>query len=112
MNPAIGDEKRELAAFGKVAAEPFPDTHVKTNLVGEGKFGVAKINNTKTELVKLKVVVDSGIKGPTNELVYLTPDEVVYVRASDYVLPWAKDVFELDGKKFILVPADRVELVG
>lgn len=104
-----------ITTYDRVAVEPFPDTHVKTDLIGPGKFGVAKINNTRAELIRLKVVFRSCFSTKVSQII-LNPDTAsyggIYVRASDYSLPWAKDVFELEGKKFILVPADRVEMVS
>jgi hypothetical protein len=92
------------SAKGKVAVEPFPDMSVKTTAQGAGSVKVARIE-TKVALVPLKVVWHSedGRFFPTN---------TVYVKGSHFTQPWAKEVHEIDGEKFILIPDSVVEAVN
>jgi hypothetical protein len=39
------------------------------------------------------------------------PGDVVYLRGEDRLSSWAKDVFEVRGRRFILVPEERVLVV-
>jgi hypothetical protein len=118
----------DWVTYSKVAVEPFVDASAKTELVFDSeltrsmdrqleklgakpeRYGVAKISNTKTELVKLKLVANAVFPVATN-LVRLQAGAEVLVRASDYAAPWGKEVFEYGGKKFILIPSDRIEMV-
>lgn len=65
----------------------------------------------KTTLFPLKVVMntvseDGGVR--------YHEGDTVWVRGDTKTLQWAKDVFEIAGKKFILVPEEsiQVHLVG
>jgi hypothetical protein len=85
----------------KVACSPFPDQSVKTSIVGDGAVKAMRIEN-RSSLAPLKVL-------------YATEDgrwsqgDVVYVHAKQYTQPWAKEVLELAGVKFILVPDTFIE---
>jgi len=103
-----------MISLNKIMTEPFTDTSVKTEVVGDtsnGKFGVAKITNTKTTLVKLKVLADAYIVAGQRGL-EIDEGSFVWVRADQYAAPWGKEVFTSpDGNtKFILLPVDRIEI--
>lgn len=83
-----------------VAVEPFPTNQVEK----EVRNGLAVIKQ-KSSLQPLKVVF-SGFGGTE-----YGAGSIVYVRADQCVATWAKDVFDLNGKKFILVPKNQVVLV-
>jgi hypothetical protein len=86
---------------GKVAVASFPDMSVKTTVRGAGSVKVAYIEN-KTELVHLPVLFYT-------EDARFGPGDTVLVRGSHFTAPWAKEIFEHDGQKFILVPETYVE---
>ena len=83
-----------------VAVEPFPTNQVEK----EVRNGLAVIKQ-KSTLQPLKVMFSDFWE--TEYAVGST----VYVRADQCVATWAKDVFDLNGKKFILVPKNQVILV-
>lgn len=89
-----------LSTNENVAVEPFPTNQVEK----EVRNGLAVIKQ-KSSLQPLRVVFPDflGDEYPTGS--------TVYVRADQCVATWAKDVFELNGKKFILVPKNQVILV-
>ncbi|NBT57434.1 hypothetical protein EBT16_01495 [bacterium] len=89
-----------LSVNENLAVEPFPTNQVEK----EVKNGLAFVKQ-KSSLQPLKVVFSDFSK--TEYAVGYT----VYVRADQCVSTWAKDVFELNGKKFILVPKNQVILV-
>lgn len=81
----------------KVAVEPFPET-----AKAEVKNGVLQPMNAAA-LTPLKVVYGGGA--------YWT-GQTVYVRSKlRQTTTYGKEVFEVDGKKFILIPEDEVLLV-
>lgn len=82
---------------GFVATEPFETTEVQVEM-RSGFAWTAQAN----ALTPLKAIF--GAKGFDEDL------EVVYVKASDCKAPWAKNVYEANGKKFILVPKANVVL--
>lgn len=82
---------------GTLAVEP-----IVTSVEKEVRHGVA-LAKQKIALIATKVVFPDA-KGD-----YLA-GEVVYLRGDCIQLPWAREVFELDGKKFILVPINDVKL--
>lgn len=89
----------------KIACTPFPDMGAKKTLEGAGPVKVMRIESTKA-LTSLEVLMEA-------------PDldvgvgDVVYLRSDLMAMPWAKEVHKtLDGTPFILVPFDRVEIVG
>lgn len=95
--------------LNKIAVEPFADTSVKTETHGTGEFKIVKIANTKTQLVKLKVVFSAKIALGTS-VQFIPAGSFVWVRADQYSAPWGKEVFTLNENKFILLPSDRVEV--
>lgn len=96
-------------SFEKVACEPFKDTSVKTEAVGEGKFKAHRITNTKRNLVPLKVLANCLCSQQGTSRV-ISAGTTVWVRASDYAQPWASEVLSLEGlPDFIFVPVNRVE---
>lgn len=86
---------------GRVAVEPFPATS-KTEVRG----GVLQPMN-QSSLISLFVVFDGNAKdGP------LSPGDKVHVRSKlAHTTTYAKDVFEIEGKKFILIPEEEVLVV-
>lgn len=81
----------------RIAVSPFKDRHVKTKVTG----GVAVIEN-KTILDELEVVFKS------HDAYFLDIGDKVYVRGDAYAHQWAKEVYELNGIKYILIPKDFV----
>lgn len=93
-------------SYNKLILEPFPDKSVKTELLGEGEFRVAKITNTKTKLISLKVLQDC--LSASKDLI--PAGSTAHLRANEYSSPWGKEVLEDEnGQKFIVVPFERVE---
>lgn len=86
-------------ANNMVAVEPFPTNQVEKEI----RHGVAMVRQ-KHSLQPLKVVFGDNDR--------YTPGKVVWVRADQCVASWAKEVFEIDSKKFVLLPKDQVVLVG
>lgn len=86
---------------GRVALEPFPDMSVKTTTSGAGPVKVVRIEN-RTALVPLRVVF-SCFEGP------LVKGLTALVRGNQYTQPWAKEIHEIEGQKFILAPDAVVE---
>lgn len=84
----------------QVACTPFQRKSVETQV----KSAFATVKN-KIDLTPLKVVF-AGKVGDVG----IAPGWTVYVR-SDGFLTYGKEEFELLGKKFILVPEDRIIFV-
>jgi hypothetical protein len=100
-----------MQTFNKVACEPFPDKAVRVETKGDGEFKVATVANTKSTLVRLKVLMDARFTiGNSVSHVLLEKGSGVWVRADLYASDYGKTVFDLDGLKFILLPADRIEV--
>lgn len=78
-----------------VAVEPFPKSSEPTQVT---KSGFTR-DTRKCTLAALKVVFG-------NE--HFPVGSTVYVRADQQVQQWAKDVYELDGHPFILIPKTAV----
>ena len=87
----------------KIPCTPFEDMSVKKSVEGQGTIKVARIENQKA-LVGLKVLARS-LDVP------VSPGDTILVRGDLFAMPWAKEVHELDGVKYILVPFDRVEAI-
>jgi hypothetical protein len=79
---------------GFVLCEPFPEVPKETVKVG----GIA-LQAKRTGVVKLQVLLNDKPED--------TPS-YAFVRAADADQPWAKEVFDIDGHKTIVVPEDRV----
>lgn len=91
----------------KVPVEPFTVKGVEVK-VSSG-FGTV---SQKTDLTALKVVFPNEASGkPDLEHLALYPGDTVYVRGEMSAHQWAKEVFELHGKKFILMPEEFVLMV-
>lgn len=98
-----------LTSYDKVACEPFKDTSVKTEAVGEGKFKAHRITNTKRNLVRLKVLANCVFsqQGVSRAI---GVGGHVHLRASDFSQPWATEVLSIEGiPEFIFVPVNRIE---
>lgn len=97
---------------GKVMLEPFVDRSVKTKVTGDGEFKVVSLANTKTELVRLKVLADCFMMSNGSLVEVTGVGRTVLVRADLYSTDWGKSVFATPDRdeKFILLPVDRVEV--
>lgn len=82
-----------------VACSPFPAQHMEKVIKG----GFAMVDK-KVQLQELAVVFQSA--DPDVE-----PGDKVWVRGDAVTQPWAKEVFTVDGREFILVPAQYLLLV-
>lgn len=82
-----------------IAVEPFPSSQAEK----EVRNGIAMVKQKHT-LQQLKVVFGDNEK--------YSPGRVVWVRADQCIANWAKEVFEVESKKFILLPKDQIVLVG
>lgn len=92
-----------VAVNGKVACEPFPLMSVEK----EQRGGMV-VPKQKGTLTKLAVKYTSGKFG---QVAYVPRGASVWVRSEQFTLQWAKDVFEWEGVKFILVPEDQIVMV-
>lgn len=91
----------------KVAVEPFPVKGVEVK-VSSG-FGTV---SQKTDLTGLKVIFpNEAADRPDLDRLVLNPGNTVYVRGEASAHQWAKEVFELHGKKFIMLPEEFILLV-
>lgn len=91
---------------GKIAVSPPKETAVKISARGEGVVKVGQIDN-KVSLVKLEVIFAGG---NLQEGFYeFQPGEAVYVRASHFTQPWAKEIHKNGDKEFVLMPISFVE---
>lgn len=84
-----------------VAVEPFPPVSATPQV----SSGFALASADKSTLVPLKVVFRSELEFDT-----LKAGATVYTLSSESSHAFAKEVYDLNGKKFILLPADRVVL--
>lgn len=83
---------------GLVAVEPFPSQSVEKAYVGR-----LALASQKLALQALKVVLPYNSKYEVGS--------TVYVKGDLYVQAWAKEVHEIDGHKFILLPEQYIQLV-
>lgn len=104
-------ENKQSTTYGRIATEPFLDNSVKveTKKKEEDAWGVAVLANTKTTLVRLKVVFDAKF-ALGNSLQYVPAESHVWVRADLYASNYGKEIFTVGDQKFILLPADRIEV--
>ncbi len=82
-----------------IACSPFPAQHMEKVIKG----GFAMIDK-KVQLQELTVVFRSSEPS-------MNAGDKVWVRGDTVIQPWAKEVFTVEGKDFILVPANMVLLV-
>jgi hypothetical protein len=87
----------------KVPCTPFEDMSVKKSVEGTGAVKVARIENQKA-LVSLTVVAASYD-------LPLSQGDTVLLRGDLFAMPWAKEIHEFNGTKYILVPFDRIEAI-
>jgi hypothetical protein len=99
----------EPHTINKLCLEPFPDKSVKTELLGQGEFKVAKATNTKTNLVKLKVLKTCYWTVSAGHTECILANSYVWIRASEYASPWGKEILTAGEERFIMVPPDRIE---
>jgi len=79
-----------------VACTPFESTSIKVGV----KSGVPFIEQKKG-LTQLKVVFEDDCED-------FSPGDTVWVRGDAMAHPYAKEVFEVDGKQFILIPRNMI----
>jgi hypothetical protein len=96
--------------INKIATEPFPPKKKDVVDVKEGQFVAFRQTNTKTDLVRLKVL-KTALLVVSGETFTLEPGGHVWIRASESVQPWGTDVFEADGEKFSIIPFERIEFL-
>ena len=91
----------------KIGVEPFKSVYVE--LEHKQGFTMAK---QKVQLTKLKVVIGDvdTLRAPSKDNGHYVPGDIVYVLGELQVHKWAKEVYEVDGKKFILMPTEFVLL--
>lgn len=82
-----------------VACTPFSKQHMETVVKG----GFAMVDK-KVQLQELQVVMHA--LDPR-----LDAGDTVWVRGDTIVQPWAKEVFTVAGREFILVPANAIQIV-
>ena len=87
---------------GLVACTPFPARHIEKKVVG----GMVLIAN-KVDLQQLEVVFPASGEGCDQ----FAPGVKVWVRGDLYTQQWAKDVYTVGNKTFILVPKTHIQLV-
>jgi hypothetical protein len=75
---------------GKVALEPFASTEIQTK-----NYGGFAVVAQKVQLIPLKVVFGND---------EIQEGQTVYVHGDATKHPFANQIHELDGKKYILVP--------
>ena len=92
-----------VTAPGFIATEPFPDMSVNVQAHGQGAVKVARIEN-KTAGVWLKVIY-------TQETQRVGAGSKIMVHGKQFTQHWARDVQELDGVKFILVPEKEIMVI-
>ena len=83
-----------------IALTPFPKEARALEVVN----GIAK--TARHKIVELSVVFNAlGYPFPPTPV-----GSKVWLRASDSEAPWAKEVFTVENKEFIIVPVDRIVL--
>ena len=88
---------------GKVACEVKVTQAIQTK-----KIGQMMVVDNKNTLVELKVLLPTN----TGSKLELQAGDSIYTFSSHLsTASWAKEVFEVDGLKFVLVPEDLVMLV-
>ena len=90
------------AVSKRIACTPFPDQVVEKEIVN----GMVKIKQKGT-LTELKVWI-SGVLGESETGEVLEQGASVWVRSELFNSIWARDIFELGGDKFILVPVEQI----
>lgn len=90
---------------GRVACEPFQNTAIETTV----KSGVLTIKQ-KASLTCLTVVFGNAnpLAWQQTEKIVIFPGDKVWLRGEAVAHAWAKEVFEVNGKSFILVPIDFI----
>lgn len=87
---------------GRVACEVKAATAIPTKKVG----GMIVVD-TKISLTELAVMYDTD---PTSKLQLKSGDKVYIQTGHLATAPWVKEVYEVEGKSFMLVPEDYVLL--
>jgi co-chaperonin GroES (HSP10) len=93
---ADGSEPRVTVHQAVVATERLKTTQIETKTVA----GMGFLDN-KNSLDELTVVFDS-------KCLELKAGDKVYVRQNLYNAGWASQIYKLDDKEFILIPADAI----
>ena len=89
-----------------VAAKPFVQTSPTASSL---KNGIAYIDQ-KIKLTSLDVLVAARIQ-QGEQFFLLEVGDKIWVKADNYVLPWAKQPYEMGDITFILVPQDAIVMV-
>jgi len=90
-----------------IAVKPPPKVAPKTKEVG----GII-VAEYKTGLVEFEVVAEGVLPLTSSSLTYLQAGEFIYVTSQALAsFGWAKEVYELDGMSFIVVPPEFVVAV-
>jgi hypothetical protein len=87
---------------GLIACTPFTTRHVEKTKVG----GMVLISNS-IELQDLTVVFPAT----DEDCKHYQPGAKVWLRGDLYTQKWAKDIYTIGGKTFILVPKNFIQLV-
>lgn len=96
-------EKR-LTTIKGVAVKPATTTAPKQKNVGGVVFA-----EFKTGLVEFEVVADGVVGFAGGGVAWLRPGDVIYVTSQALAsFPWGKEVFEVEGTSFIVVPPEFV----
>lgn len=88
-----------------VACSAFP----KQNMERVVKSGIAMIDK-KVQLQDLNVALSAtvNINGVSCEI---NPGTKIWVRGDQVTMPWAKEVYSVDGLEVILVPASAIQIL-
>ena len=85
------------AVNNRIACKPFESLAIET------QGSTFKTVKQKTSLLPLEVLWG-------NYNLEYRPGDTIYVRGDVTTLPWTREVFEVDGMKFILVPAECIQM--
>lgn len=97
-NYALRPPAKITSSFGpRIAVEPFKNTSAEKKQIGAIVTFAQKV-----ELAPLRVVFGNEKVGT---------GALVHVPANLYTQKWAQQVFELEGRKFILLPESEIVLV-
>ena len=94
---------KSTRCFGRIiATEPFEQKSVEKRAIV--KIGNAQLSGIvqKTSLTALKVIFGND---------QIQSGSTVYILGDRYLAPWGQKEYDLDDKKFILVPESEVLLV-
>ncbi len=101
------------------AAQPFPDRILsvlgvaveppKIQGVTKKKIGGMEVPEVKSGLQELKVIYDGTFTRPGGQQLYTCKGMKVFVSSQALMaFPWAKEIYDIDGQPFIVVPPEYV----